>query len=417
MSALAFALLSALVLAPGVFAASSTAASTSFPGHVGGNAYAGYVKIPAGIAQVSVGPLFPVGLGCGVTATTVSASGATLNLGATAKGGATGDSVTTTRSTTSAGVQSNADTAGLNLLSGLITADAVHSVASTTANSSGATSTGSATFVNLVVAGVHVAASPTHNTKITLAGVGTVVLNEISGPVNKATESHITVIALDIRVTLANTLGLPVGAQVILGYATSSYQSTNSDSVLSSSSYGLYASGLSGGVTSGPWASATTPCTGGNTTNSVANTKLTGVLQTGTITDTATGNIGVSSTTASASSTVQGISLLGGLITGDAVTATASVDSGAVTATGTMTLTNLKVLGLPVSLTPKANLTIVLPGIGKVVINEQSLHPSATAASATENAIDVYVTQTNLLGIPTGARIIVGHAKVTVNNY
>ena len=66
-----------------------------------------------------------------------------------------------------------------NLLAGLITADEVMAVSTTTDNGGTLSSSGAGSnFVNLVVAGTVINGTPSPNTTINLAGIGYVVLNE-----------------------------------------------------------------------------------------------------------------------------------------------------------------------------------------------------------------------------------------------
>lgn len=72
---------------------------------------------------------------------------------------------------------------------------------------------------------------------------------------------------------------------------------------------------------------------------------------------------------------------------------------------------NLSVLGVPV-VDPAPNTTIELPGIGRVVLNEQIPKISARSASLIINMIHVYVTEVgNPLGLPVGSESITSHAK------
>src|SRR5436309_3405450 len=72
-----------------------------------------------------------------------------------------------------------ADVHDANLLAGVITADEVNAVSTTTHDNSGFhTSALGSTFANLVVAGIPIVVNPPPNTQLTLPGFGHVVLNE-----------------------------------------------------------------------------------------------------------------------------------------------------------------------------------------------------------------------------------------------
>ncbi|MGI9074794.1 MAG: choice-of-anchor P family protein [Bryobacteraceae bacterium] len=161
--------------------------------------------------------------------------------------------------------------------------------------------------------------------------------------------------------------------------------------------------------------------------NGCGTTKI-GASQTGTVlsvSDLPTITTAIISTTAAstansatATSDVHQISLLGGLITAQelkAVSTTSLTSTGFhVSATGT-TFIKLVVFGNAISATAP-NTTISLPGIGRVVLNEQSSLTGVSQASLTVNMIHVYVTLANVLGIQVGTQIIVAdaHSGVTV---
>ena len=110
----------------------------------------------------------------------------------------------------------------LNLLSGLITADAVTAVArSTYTSSDGAYSTAGSGFVDLRVLGLPVSSSVAPNTRVELPGLGYAILYQTSGA-KTTTSARIAVNMVHVYVTTVNSLGLPVGTQVIVASASSS---------------------------------------------------------------------------------------------------------------------------------------------------------------------------------------------------
>jgi hypothetical protein len=105
----------------------------------------------------------------------------------------------------------------LNLLNGLITGSEITAVAQQSIQDGSVTSstTGSG-FASLSVAGVSIPLDTPPNTKIVLPGIGNVIVNEQvvpqqSGPVR--------VNGLHIVVTTENTLGLPVGSEIVVAHA------------------------------------------------------------------------------------------------------------------------------------------------------------------------------------------------------
>jgi len=121
----------------------------------------------------------------------------------------------------------SATLAQVNLLNGLITADGITSRSTSTAGPAGAHSEGTGSrFTNLVINGNPIATEVPPNTTIALPGVGQVVLNEqfgfhdgIFGGGDAQHQTIFFVTALHLKVTVANTLGLPIGAEVYLAHA------------------------------------------------------------------------------------------------------------------------------------------------------------------------------------------------------
>jgi hypothetical protein len=341
-----------------------------------------------------------------------------MQLGAFASSGSLTDTVTSTHTATTADVHAKSTIQSANILTGLITADAVTANAFSHATATNASSTGNAIFVNLVVAGSHISATPAPNTTIPLPGLGSVVLNEQSGPVNGVNHTRISVNAIDVRITQTNTFGLPVGTRIIIAHAQSSFDRTSVLAAVDANAYGLLGVTKVGSsfVKSGPWALATIPCTGGSSNVSVASVTLAGVGSTGTITDKAFGQITSQGPSANSSSNVQSVNLLNATITADVVStkALAAFINGSGSASATTTLVNAKVLGVSISANPTRNTRITIPGLGFVVVNEQKVIITSTGASASVNAFDIVVTTSNSFGLPVGTRIIVGHSDASV---
>ena len=150
---------------------------------------------------LNIGPLVPATYEC--TSTPGSNSNGVLNASLGLLGGlgalntAAAGTIAANGTRTAA---SSAQTAAVNLLGGLITADEVTTTAQaqepvTSAGPGAVTTSGGTTFTNLRVAGVVIAANPGPNTTIGLTGVGTVTLNQQTSVGGGA---GITVIALDI---------------------------------------------------------------------------------------------------------------------------------------------------------------------------------------------------------------------------
>ncbi len=169
-------------------------------------------------------------------------------------------------------------------------------------------------------------------------------------------------------------------------------------------------------VASGPTAVSTicTETTGISDSNSVAGVSLGALASTGVI-DTSVSSADLSAgSSATAIAEVNGISLLGGLITADAVKSVSSSISSAgaysFSSMGT-NFTNAIVAGIPIGVDVAPNTHILLPGIGHVILNEEIANVGATSASLTVNAIHIKVLQVNSLNLPVGTEVIVAHAQ------
>jgi hypothetical protein len=104
-------------------------------------------------------------------------------------------------------------------------------------------------------------------------------------------------------------------------------------------------------------------------------------------------------------STVHHLNLLNGLVTGTSIKTTAAtvVTSRGASSSGSVTGVGLKV-GVTSLSAPAANTKVNLPGIGYVVLNEQTRRDGGKfSSSITVNAIDIYITQKNSLGLGAGA--------------
>jgi hypothetical protein len=166
---------------------------------------------------------------------------------------------------------------------------------------------------------------------------------------------------------------------------------------------------------SGPTAPVGLGCltpAGANLSNTLATVAVPGLLNAGVIDTTATTFENPSSAGDTTTATIGPIDLLGGAIKVNAIKASSSTTK---TSTGVAVSANDSgVVGLAINgkqvLNLHPNLTIPVPGIGRVVVNEQQKVVTATGVSFTVNALDVLVTATNIKGVAAGTRIIVGHA-------
>jgi hypothetical protein len=178
--------------------------------------------------------------------------------------------------------------------------------------------------------------------------------------------------------------------------------------------YGTYAF-VGKTVVAGRSALVTLGCTttaGIHNTNTVGTVNVPNVITTGAI-DTTADSLGSGGTVKSRTSAdIHDASLLSGLITTTevkAVSTTAHSAAGFHLSAAGSSFVNLVVNGVPITGTPAPNTTIHLPGVGRVVLNEQIRRIGTRRASLTVNMVHVYVT-IDLPGIAKGTQIILAHA-------
>jgi hypothetical protein len=208
-------------------ASANTAIRSGFS-RVDGDAYATSLKVKAGPVTINTGLLGRAVIGCfgGHSKFVVASVARTLPDGTTLLNTGEGTAKADGTGGQAPNVTSSEDISNVNVLGSLITADALHVNTQTSTVGALITSTGDTQFVNLVVNGQPIAANPAPNTKITLPGLGYVVLNEHKcahpGPgvcANTNNES-IQVNAIHVFITVANNdLNLATGATLVVSHA------------------------------------------------------------------------------------------------------------------------------------------------------------------------------------------------------
>jgi hypothetical protein len=167
---------------------------------------------------IIAGPEFPEPLGClGTHGVTRSNTGAAITIPGILTSGTVADTVEGVDNRTSVSAEVTSTVQGLNLLSGTVTATAVK--ADVTASGNPPTLVNKSTFLDLTVAGFPgITGTPAPNTKLSLAGIGTLWLNR-----QIETTNSITVIMIQLIVKVANNpLGLQPGTVVNVAYASAS---------------------------------------------------------------------------------------------------------------------------------------------------------------------------------------------------
>jgi hypothetical protein len=322
----------------------------------------------------------------------------------------------TASETTPTGVasSSSASTQGVSALGGAVTATAVESDSTTSVDSkTGALSTSAAgtEFVGLTVGGTPIGGTPAPNTRITLPGIGYVVLNQQTSTVGRRT-ADLAVTGIHIFVT-ASTPVAPVGTQIRVSYAFSALGSPVSG-LLDGLAYGASAH-LGTTVIAGrefPQPLACVGTDGAVRTNKAAAVSLAGVLSTGTVVDSVQGNTATPTPTARVSSTVQGVNLLAGEVTAKAIKADVKATGEPPTFADDSTFVGLRVAGYPgIKDNVPPNTKLSIPGVGTLWLHRVI----QTGNKITVVMVQLVVTAaSNPFGLGVGTRVNVASATVSI---
>ena len=285
------------------------------------------------------------------------------------------------------------------------------------------TSAGSG-FVNLVIAGQKITGPIKPGMTLDLPGLGSVTLKYVNAVTYGSDAAGVEAEVLRVEISQSNALGLPAGATLTVGEAFAGYARAQPKATSGGFAESLGVTANAGTLlneASSAGSSTTVPAcigTGGTTlTSAVANIAAPGLLSLNAGTTSAfsdpVGKVMVANTT----SAVERVSLLGGLVTADAIVAAAQesrVGSISTSSSSGSTFGDLSVAGVPVASNVAANTTISLPGLGYLVLNER---PAAVAGHVQVNGLHIVVTLENSLGLPIGAEILLAHADATASAF
>lgn len=418
----------ALALVVGTFVASGgVAQAADLTGSFRGNAYATYANATAGDISVELGRSALQPCPCGGTNGVVRANTVTgLKAGDDGRvlsADVTRSTVYTEKTASTAKIQNTSTISGLNLFDGLITATTVKAIATVNATTTTMTGDGvGSTFVDLKINNVAINANVAANTVIALPGLGKVTLKKKSKSGNYTDLGGITVQMLTVDIDQVNVFNIPVGARIIVASASAQFNRTQPSVVVGGLAYGTYANTTIGDDLVnkiGKAALITMGCEGTNgqtLSNNVATLDVGSLLSLDNIVSTAFGGPQNGGTVARMTSTVEGVSLLGGLIKAGTISAVAqeTYQNGVRTrSTAGSGFVGLKIGLLTVAVNTPPNTTVPLAGLGYVIINEQIIPTSA--GRTTVNGLHIFVTTANLLGLPVGSEIIIAHSEATAN--
>ncbi len=324
--------------------------------------------------------------------------------------------IDTRASDTSSSSTGTATVNNVNLLSGIIRGQVVKAVSST-AFSSGAfhTSGSGSELLNLQIGSATFSSVPAPNTKVSLSGIGYVVLNEQIRS-SSSNNADLTVNMIHVFVTLTNSLGVKPGVQIIVAHAHSGILAADADGVLDGYAYGTKIT-VGNLLRSTATAPVSLPCTGTNgdlKTASIAGVNIPGVLVSGTISSTAKGVDSESTVWGTTNNGIQTVNLLNGLVQASIIKSQAHVNlaSGVVQTTdsGSQFL-SVSVKGHPtITASANANTSVSISGVGTLY-----LHRVLKSSNSIEvRMIELVVNQSNTFGLAIGTdiRISVSHAGI-----
>jgi len=401
------------------------AAAADLKGSFNGNAYASFANVKAGVIAATLGRSAFQGCPCNGTngeIQTTEVDGLSAgDSGSVLMAGTTQSTAFTLKTATTAQVQNTSTISGLNVMGGMITADTIKAVATVNATTKAMTAAPDGSqLANLVVAGQSIPANVPENTVLPLPSIGTVTLYKVTPVGTMKGAGSITVDMITIDVATKNSLGLAVGARIVVGHAVAGFRRKQPASMFGGAAYAAAGNDNLGGVLEnkiGRSAFLALGCQGtsGKTkTNSSSSVNAGNNFSMGDGETTAfggtEGGIPVSRTTATAS----GLNLLGGLITVGTVQAVAqsSLQDGVVTGSADGSgFTGLTVAGVTVPLNVPPNTSLPLPLLGTVIVNEQTIHNDGSVAV---NGLHIKITTANLLGLPVGSEMTIAHASSSI---
>jgi hypothetical protein len=266
-------------------------------------------------------------------------------------------------------------------------------------------------FTGLTVAGHSITGTPKPNTKITLPGVGYVVLNQQMSKTTSNSAS-LTVIAIHVYVTKSTSSAVK-GTQVVVAFATSKLGGPVSG-LLSGLAYGANAH-LGKTVIAGTLFPEPLGCLGTNgktRTNSATSAKIPGILTSGTVTDTAEGVATKTTVSGMVTSTVQGLNLLSGDVTATAVKADVTASGNPPTLADHSSFLGLSVAGHPgIGDNVPPNTKLHLAGVGTLWLHRVF----RTSSRITVIMVQLHVTVSgNPFGLKPGTTVNVAYARVGI---
>jgi hypothetical protein len=339
--------------------------------------------------------------------------------------GAMRSSVYSDKTATSAVARNVADISDVNLLGGRITADTVKGVARISASRSrlAYSITGSG-FENLNILGNLIPEDVAPNTRIPLPGLGNVTVKRVVPKGDFQDQGSVTVQMLSIAITQANSLSLPVGSRIVVGQAVAGYDRTVSNPVgVAGVAYLSEANAQAGedvqnGVGKAAVLHLACEGTGGEVrTRRASSLTVEDALALGYGETTAFSRPTRTGMKAIMTANVDGVQLLGGIVTMGSVRAVASdrIDAGVRTSSSAGTgISDLTIAGVPLGNVTEENIQIDVPLVGYIILNEVIPPAPGSKQRLRVNGARLVVESLGA-ALPVGSEIIVAHAEASAS--
>ena len=393
------------------------------------NAYGTYAFIGS---TVTVGKTAPCGIGSACGTPQVGATAKATVLSVNAAPIVTTGAINTSASSSSDAATATSDVHQVSLLGGLITADEVKAVSTTSHDALGFHTSGAGSnFLDFVIhqspATIILSGTPAPNTTIQLklggSVIGKVVLNEQIAS-SSATNAQLTVNMIHVYLTADVTINgvkIKSGTQIIVSHAFSGLLLVNGPASLDGTSFGTEISSTT--IKSSPTVPASVSCLGNALiTNTQVGINVPNVLSSGTITDTAQGSVTASLSSSETTSTVQNVNLLNGVVTASVVHA----DAKGTTTDGTTfnfsegggsSFTSLVVNGVAfVNVGANTKITLKDIATGKTIGTLYLHRVIKNTNSITVRMIELVIASGNPLNLPAGMDIIVASASASLHS-
>ena len=403
----------ALLAAPASAAATGSTTATSSMPNVAYSGLSYGTKVSALNSTATSGMTAPSSVSCthsGGIRRTNSVAGVTLPL--VGEVGAVKTVAQTTETDAWKRTNTQSQVAGVNLLAGAITADAIKSNSSAYAMADDTRAgVNTLTFVNLKIAGQTIPANVPKNTKITVPGVAEVTVNKQSRTLSTSGQYVSRTVGLSVKALADNPLGLPTSTTIDIASTSAAVQDMRGDQLYEGNGFSTRVRAASGAITSSPTASIGVPCLGGVRTSDLAGVNVPLLITSGTTRTVTKGDSDDTRDWSRVSNTTASPSLLGGLITADSITAETltlrSRSTGRISLVDQSEILGLRIAGRTIADAElKPNSVVEVPGVAKVTIHKQV--KGTKGISVTMLRVELL---DGVAGLPTGSVIEVGYSR------